>query len=290
MKPSRRIALALTVAALAAFAAAPAVSNAGLVGGEIRWKTLKTPAPEWYTQELQQRVVAAGPRGVALPEQAAIPTSSLTFLGIRPGQLLLLTEGGGTSLCTSNFVFTNGTDYFIGTAGHCGNVGAQVTMLFLPLGLVDIGNVVLSTGDAGIGHDFALIRIDPALDQHVSPSLAYWGGPTGVYAGSGPAVVQHAGWGLVVGTGGTPRVGLGIEWTANEWRFEGVILNGDSGSGAIVLGGLAAGNITHIAVDSRVFPPAFMAGTSMTKIMRILGGTYRLATCPAIPWPLPGCP
>jgi hypothetical protein len=287
MRISRRAVIAFAAAALVAMLAAPAVSGAGLVGKALQWKTLKAPAPDWYTPELHQKVLAAGARGVAIPEGADIPASSLTFLGIRPGQLIII--DGGT-LCTSNFVFTNSAgEYFIGTAGHCGNVGNQVTMLYLPDGLVDIGNIVLSTGDAGIGKDFALIKIKPALYPDVSPSMAYWGGPSGTYTGTGPAVVQHAGWGLVVGTGGTPRVGLGVEWTANEWRFEGVISFGDSGSGAIVLGGQAAGNITHLAVNTAVFPPVFMAGTSMTKIKQIASG-YTLATCPAIPWPLPGCP
>lgn len=121
--------------------------------------------------------------------------------------------------------------------------------------------------------------------------MAYWGGPTGSYGGSGPAVVQHAGWGLVIGTGGTPRVGLGVEFGPDSWRFAGAITFGDSGSGANVVGGLAAGNITHIAVDTREFPPVFMAGTSIAKIRQIVGSGYRLATCGlAIPWPLPGCP
>jgi len=272
--------------------AAPLASNAGLLDGGLRWKTLKAAAPSWYTPELHRRVLAAGPRGVAIPPGVAVPTSSLAFLGIRPGQLILLTDGEGTSLCTSNFVFTNTAgEYFIGTAGHCGSVGAQVTMLYLPGGLVDIGNVVISTGDAGIGDDFALIRIDPALYGDVSPSMAYWGGPTGSYGGSGPAVVQHAGWGLVIGTGGTPRVGLGVEFGPDSWRFAGAITPGDSGSAANVLGGLAAGNITHIAVDSREIPPAFMTGTSIAKIKRIVGSGYQLATCgSALPWPLSGCP
>lgn len=284
MKSSRRFIVAVIAAAFLAVVAVPTVSGAGLLS-PIKWKALKSAAPSWYTPQLHQKVLAAEHRGVALPAGVSIPTSSLVFQGIRPGQLLII-DG---SLCTSNFVFTNGGNYFIGTAGHCGNVGAQATMLYLPAGLVDIGTIVLSTGDAGIGNDFALIRIDPSLNADVSPSLAYWGGPTGVYTGSGPAVVQHAGWGLVIGTGGTPRVGLGLTWTPNEWIFEGAITPGDSGSGAIVLGGLAAGNITHIAVNGGLFPPVFMAGTSMTKIMQIANG-YTLATCSAIPWPLPGCP
>ena len=287
MRSKSKRATVVVVGVLALVVAVPSLSGAGLVGEALQWRTLKAPAPSWYTPALHEQVLAAGTQGVPLPADADIPASSLAFLGIRPGQLLII--DGGT-LCTSNFVFTNGGNFFIGTAGHCGNEGDQVTMLYLPGGLVDIGNIVYSTGDAGIGHDFALISIKPALNGDVSPSMAHWGGPTGVYTGSGPEVVLHSGWGLVVGTGGTPRAGVGVEWTANEWRFEGVITPGDSGSAARVLGGQAAGNITHIAVDGGVFPPVFNAGTSMTKIMQLIGGTYQLATCSAIPWPLPDCP
>ena len=288
MKRPRRMALALAATSLATMMAAPLVSSAGLLGG-LQWKTLKAAAPTWYTPALHQQVLAAGTRGVAIPTGVTVPTSSLAFLGIRPGQLLII-EGG--TLCTSNFVFTNlSGQYFIGTAGHCGEQGDQVTMLYLPGGLVDIGTIVLSTGDDGIGNDFALIRIDPALYGDVSPSMAHWGGPTGIYTGGAPAVVQHSGWGLVVGTGGTPRAGVGVDFEGDDWRFAGVITPGDSGSAANVLGGAAAGNITHIAVDSRELPPAFMTGTSIAKIMQILGSGYQLATCAsALPWPLPGCP
>jgi hypothetical protein len=291
MKRSRRVSLVVATASIAVMLAAPLISNAGLLGDtRVAWRTLAEPAPAWYTPELQRQVVAAGPSGVAVPAGVTIPTSSLVFLGIRPGQLLLLTGGNGTSLCTSNFVFTNGANFFIGTAGHCGEVGDQVTMLYLPGGLVDIGNVVLSTGDAGVGNDFALISIDPALNGDVSPSMAHWGGPTGVYTGSGPAVVQHSGWGAVIGTGGTPRAGIGVDFEGPDWRFVGAITPGDSGSAANVLGGAAAGNITHIAVDSGEIPPVFMTGTSIAKILQIAGG-YSLVTCPsALPWPLPGCP
>ena len=286
MRSRRTFAVAVTAAVLFAVVAPP-ISSAGSVASPLRWRTLEAPAPSWYTPQLHAQVLAAGSSGVAIPPTVDIPMSSLVFLGIRPGQLIII--DGGT-LCTSNFVFTSGGNFYIGTAGHCGNVGSQVTMLFLPVGLVDIGNIVYSTGDAGIGHDFALISIHPDLNQYVSPSLAYWGGPTGVYTGTGPEVVEHAGWGLVVGTGGTPRAGLGVEWTSNEWIFEGLITPGDSGSGAVVLGGQAAGNITHIAVNGGMIPPVFNAGTSMTKIMQLIGSGYQLATCAHIPWPLAGCP
>jgi hypothetical protein len=275
----------------------PGTSSAGLLdAASQRWRTIPTgPAPSWATPELHRQVVAAGPQGVALPSEAEadIPASSLAFLGIRPGGLMLLWSDGGStlSLCTANFVFRNPStgQYAIGTAGHCGNVGDDVDMVALPFGLVNIGRVIFSTGDAGVGDDFALVSIAPSLNPWVSPSMAHWGGPTGVYTGSGPAPIVHSGWGLVIGTGGTPRAGLGMEWTSDEWRFIGAIVFGDSGSAANVTpSGLAAGNITHISVDLGSLSNS--AGTSITKILQY-AGSYQLQTCGlAIPWPLPGCP
>jgi hypothetical protein len=200
---------------------------------------------------------------------------------------------------------------FIGTAGHCGGNGTDVFMIFVPPPLSDpvlthVGKIVKSVAPQIRGSgltetfdvsatDFALIAIDPALNKYVSPSMAYVGGPTGVYTpASNNAVtpILHAGWGLVVGTGGTPRAGVAYLWNAgSEYRFEGVVTPGDSGSGAIVPGGLAAGNITHIVTDTRQSVPVWNGGTTMAAIFRALGSTYQLATCPtAIPWPLPGCP
>ena len=272
----------------------PGTASARLADVASRgWRTIpQRPAPAWATPDLHRQVVAAGAQGVALPSgaEADIPTSSLAFLGIRPGALMLIwsADGSTLSLCTSNFLFRSGDQYAIGTAGHCGNVGDDVDMVALPFGLVNIGKIIFSTGDRGVGDDFALASISPSLNPWVSPSMAHWGGPTGVYTGSGPAPIVHSGWGLVIGTGGTPRAGLGMEWTSDEWRFIGAIVFGDSGSAANVTpSGLAAGNITHISVDSRTLTTA--AGTSIQKILQLAG--VPLATCAsAIPWPLPGCP
>jgi len=269
-----------------------------LTGMHVR--KLTSPAPAWYSKDVAERAEAAGPAGIPLtPEmRKTIPTSTLAFLGIRPGQLILLDDGQSTSLCTSNFIFYTGTTaktYYIGTAGHCGKVGTNVDMLYLPKGLVHIGKIVKSTGDPGDNFgatDFALIAIDKALYADISPSMAYWGGPTGSFSGSGVQPVLHAGWGLVVGTGGTPRAGVAYAWrVGSEYRFEGAVTPGDSGSGAIVAGGLAAGNITHIAIDTRQTPPVWNGGTTIQAILKYLGTSYRLATCSlAVPWPLPGCP
>ena len=268
------------------FVALAMVPIAATASSSPQWVPLKAPAPAWYTPELHQQVLAAGDQGVPLPAGVDIPASSLAFLGIRPGQFIIV--GGGT-LCSSNFVFRNGSGYAIGTAGHCGRVGQQVTMLVLPRLLVDIGNITKSVNQ-GVGNDFALISIKPSLNNIVSPSMAHWGGPTGPWTkAKAPTVVKHSGHGLVVGTGGTPRVGLGTVYkNLKEWRFIGAIVFGDSGSAANAASGQAVGNITHI---SAYFGPGGVgtaAGTSIGRILQIAG--LPLARCPNIPWPLYGCP
>jgi hypothetical protein len=218
----------------------------------------------------------------------------IAFLGIRPGHLIIVFNGtgGNFSLCTSNFVFRDGSNFAIGTAGHCGNVGDQVTMLTAPRVLVDIGTITKSTGDAGVGKDFALISIKPALNNMVSPSMAFWGGPKAAYPGNRvPTVIKHIGWGLAIGTGGTPRLGVGMFYNpAADYTFIGVVTPGDSGSGAEAGDGTAVGNITHIDVtfNAKHGLVTTVAGTTIQKIFQIAG--LPLATCATIPWPLKGCP
>ncbi|MGH2792791.1 MAG: hypothetical protein ACRDKG_00650, partial [Actinomycetota bacterium] len=192
---------------------------------------------------------------------------------------------GGT-LCTSNFVFRNGNNYAIGTAGHCGRVGHPVTMLAGGRILFNIGNIT-KVVDQGPGNDFALISINPAFNSKVSPSMAHWGGPIGAWTGGPlPLTVKHSGWGLGIGAGGTPRLGIPLSWSpAGLWTFAGLIVNGDSGSAANSGSNLAFGNITHILIT---VPPR-NAGTSITRILQIAG--LPLATCSKpMPWPLFGCP
>ncbi|HVE91428.1 MAG TPA: hypothetical protein VNE62_03865 [Actinomycetota bacterium] len=306
------------------------------VGSSVSVDRLAAEAPDWFTRDFAIRTAAAGPAGVPLPAEAKVPASSLAFVGIRPGQQIIisnnadLTQADYFSLCTSNFVFTNGgtttsilgtsagtstkgggdktttaakggggkpggstsgsSTYSIGTAGHCGTVGEKVFMIFAPLGVVYIGDIVKSTySESRLAPDFALISIRPELNSYVSPSMAHVGGPTGAYTGNAIVPVLHSGHGLGIGTGGTPRAGVAYQW-GEEWRFEGVINKGDSGSGAVVAGGLAAGNITHIAIDARDTIPAWMGGTSITTILQLVGG-LQLATCSSpAPWPAPGCP
>jgi hypothetical protein len=175
-----------------------------------------------------------------------------------------------------NFVFRSGGQDGIGTAGHCvDRVGQHVILLTLepdssnPV-LVDIGAVV-ARHENGIGDDFALIAINPALSSWVSPTIAVVAGPCGQYTGSGPETVEHYGQGLVIGTGGTPRAGVALTWRADSYGWDGEAIFGDSGSPVRVTGLQAAGNLTHLVVDTN-WLPSFIAGTRIGKILQIAGG------------------
>lgn len=106
-------------------------------------------------------------------------------------------------------------------------VKQDVILTWLRVGLVEV------LRDNGVGHDFALIRIDPEAAHLVDPAIVGIGGPCGTYTGmmslhDGNEVrwlppietdaatdplqgmpVLHYGHGLAVGAGGTPRAGLG---------------------------------------------------------------------------------
>ncbi|HVF05608.1 MAG TPA: hypothetical protein VNA20_12275 [Frankiaceae bacterium] len=316
MRPT--IPLALGTAVLACIAGAPA----GATAARPVYRELKAETPTWYTPDLHRRVLAAGPQGVPLPAGARedIPASGLGFVGIRPGSWMIAPAG-----CTMNFIFQGGTtsttggkkprsgpkdrsvvsakagstafdpaqQLYIGTAGHCTEVGDQVTLVAVtptapnPV-LVNIGRTVKSV-DSGVGNDFALVEINPALNSWVSPAMAHFGGPTGTWSGTELLPVVHSGHGLVVGTGGTPRAGQVLyahETDALYWA--GATVFGDSGSALNTATGLAAADITHLIVDLK-YPGANSAGTRIAKMLQIAGKD--LATCSvAVPWPAPGCP
>lgn len=228
---------------------------------------LRDERPSWLTDSLLAEVLDADGRPVAAPVDAPLPGT----VGIRPGSWMVAPYG-----CTMNFVFADGGDLGIGTAGHCvDGKGDEVVLLTLAPGaenpvLVNIGEVVVHR-DEDIGDDFALARIRPELHDWVSPTIAVVGGPCGSYYGGGPETVGHYGHGVGIGTGGTPRAGAGLKWEEDAYGFVGVIAPGDSGSPARVTDLSAAGNITHIIVHPQWLPNV-AAGTRIGKILQIASG------------------
>jgi hypothetical protein len=226
---------------------------------------LRAAKPSWYTAALHRAVLDSGT--IAAPAQAPLPST----IGIRPGAWMIAPAG-----CTMNFVFQQGGSYAIGTAGHCVEQrGEPVTLLTLAPGtenpvLVNVGSV-LSFRDNGIGDDFALVSIRPELNGWVDGTIALVGGPCSAYGGAGPETVWHYGHGLGIGTGGTPRAGVALTWRADAYGWDGVAIFGDSGSPVRVTDLKAAGNLTHLVVDTR-WLPSFIAGTRIGRIQQLAGG------------------
>ncbi len=262
---------------------------------------LRADKPSWLTPELEQRALANPGTPLAAPTDAPLPSE----VGIRPGSWMISPAG-----CTMNFVFRKSGAVGIGTAGHCvDKTGQHVILLTLAPGngnpvLVDIGTVV-ARADGGVGNDFALVSIFPSLWSWVSPTTAVVGGPCGAYTGSGlasvsnpvrgiqvpfvkglqigptafgPETVWHYGHGLAIGTGGTPRAGAALIWGADYFAWDSPSIFGDSGSPVRITNLKAAGDLTHLVVDTR-FVPAFVAGTRIGKMLRI-AGTWSLASSP----------
>lgn len=240
------------------------------------------------------------------------------WFGIRPGAWLLLLTGG-IGWCTTAHVYGSPGAYKISTAGHCGKVGDTATVIAAfgnrnsvlnPI-LLDFGKFGTAQ-DGGLGNDYALIPVDAPWQNLVSPTMAFWGGPRGVYTKTGSTVavkfprrgliptltvnpdpllaqvIVHYGHGTGVGTGGTPRAGTAIHWGASHFMFEGVISPGDPGSGANALTGdtaganmEAAGIITHIWIDLLMRQGiGIMGGTRVTKVGTPANGQF-------VPYPVP---
>jgi hypothetical protein len=228
---------------------------------------LKGARPSWYTDKLAARVRAADGAPVAAPTDAPVPGE----VGIRPGSWMIEPYG-----CTMNFVFGSPGAYSIGTAAHCTDkVGQPVVLLTLAPGsgnpvLVEIGTVTKDSGEGDIGNDFALVSIKPALQSWVSPTNAVIGGPCGRYFGYDPKGVFHYGHGIGIGTGGTPRAGLALTWKRDAFGWAGAAIFGDSGSSVRIDTLQAAGDLTHLVVDTR-WLPSYIAGTRIEKMEQIAG-------------------
>jgi hypothetical protein len=289
MKLRRTFPVLASALALLATGATANASVATVLPGGTPWAghrvvELEFQTPSWYTDALASRAHAAGLKGVgvAIPDGVNYPTSGLLFQGIRPGAWILEPAG-----CTANFVFGSPGNYAIGTAGHCAEIGDEVTIVAAPELLMTIGKVVKSV-DNGIGDDFALIDIYDAMQQHVRPSMAYFGGPTAAGDPQLGDLVEHAGHGLVIGTGGTPRAGVvsyrgeGDERGSDAFAWAGAASPGDSGSPVRLVTGEAAGDLTHLVVGTP-YAPGFIAGTSIERMLQIAGKP--LATAPDGPDP-----
>lgn len=229
---------------------------------------LRAPPPAWFTAGAAERLAEPGSTEPA-PLDAPLPGEA----GIRPGSWMI-----SPYHCTMNFVFTNGVDLAIGTAGHCTDrLGQPITLLTLAPGgpdpvLVTIGKVLMRA-NAGVGRDFALISIDPSLRSWVTATIAGVGGPCRRFGGTSQQLLAYYGHGLGIGTGGTPRAGVSTVWSAGWYEWSGPVNFGDSGGAVRVNDMRAAGNLTHVGVIVPDLVPAPVGyGTRIGKILSYAKG------------------
>ncbi len=181
--------------------------------------------------------------------------------------------------CTSNFVFTSGTDVLLGQAAHCSGTGAATdtdgcAAGSLALGTpVDIqgadypGELVYSSwiamanagetdADTCAYNDFALVKIDPRDHDKVNPSVPVFGGPQGIDtdgAAVGEEVYTYGNSSLRLGlTQLSPHVGTSLGTSGGGWTTTIYTATpgvpGDSGSGVLSQDGQALGILVTVAL------------------------------------------
>ncbi len=191
---------------------------------------------------------------------------------VHPG-VQVFTDG---AQCTSNFVYQDGSNVYLGQAAHCSGTGSQTdtdgcTSASLPLGTpVDVtgaskpGTLVYNSwlamqakheanADTCAFNDLALIKLDPADVGKVNPSVPGFGGPTGLGAagGSGSTVYSYGNSELRGGvTQLSPKQGVVIQDEGNGWSHDVATVTpgvpGDSGSGFLNDSGQAIGILSTL--------------------------------------------
>src|SRR3954464_10050931 len=210
---------------------------------------------------------AAGTAGAA-PTWAPAATAA-----VHPG-VQTLTEG---AQCTANFVFTDGTNVYIGQAAHCSGTGGNTATNGCTSGSLPVGTAVEVTGASRPGtmvynswltmqalgetnadvcqyNDLALVKLDPADAGKVNPSIPHWGGPLAVNT-TGTALLDTVySYGNSELRGGvtqlSPKRGLSLGDDANGWTHTVYTatpgIPGDSGSAFLDQNGNALGVLSTV--------------------------------------------
>lgn len=213
---------------------------------------------------------AAGTTSVQAPQFDFAPAGQAA---IHPG-VVTNTKGGE---CTSNFIFTNGDDLFLGQAAHCASTGGQTATNGCNTGSRPLGTTVKIAGTGVRGtlaysswiamqrvgetnanvcrfNDFALVRIPEDAEDEVNPTVPIFGGPEGLDTDGvpvGETVYSYGNSPLLLGLLHA-KVGKNIANTGGGWEH--LVLTippgvpGDSGSGFLDSDGDAFGVLSTLAL------------------------------------------
>jgi hypothetical protein len=180
-------------------------------------------------------------------------------------------------VCTSNFVFRDATDLYLGTASHCFDQawrpggpacpvpakrpGAQVTIDGASRSgtLAYVSSVAMEAKgekdfDTCVNNDFALVRVHPGDHALVDPAMPQWGGPVGLRRADMKRHETMLSYGLSDVHGKVeplrPREGYFDATVYGGWvhvtYFASMALFGDSGSGVLDGAGGAVGIVTKL--------------------------------------------
>ncbi len=228
------LALATTASPTITSAGTAAVSepDASLLPRFVDGPTLVSSAATWTCDE-----IAVDPLG-----DASFDNNCPLGGSIRPG-----VKGNG---CTLSWIVTDGTDYWITTAGHCGGVGTS----FSVPGVGTIGSVVFRefSGTVDTPRDWAFIKIDASKHSFIDPTMVHYGGPFSALPdlGDGPVRIPlpgdgvlHYGHGYGLGQEDATkgRAGINAATTPTSFIYPGTVGGGDSGSPVRLATGEAAG-------------------------------------------------
>lgn len=211
---------------------------------------------------------------LAIAPSAASAWAPADQATVHPG-VMTFTEG---AQCTSNFVFQNGSNVYLGQAAHCSGTGGATETDGCDSGSLPNGTAVEIDGASQPGtmvynswlamqanaetdadtcayNDFALVRVNPADVNSVNPSVPGFGGPTGVgsWGGTGSTVYTYGNSSLRGGvTALSPKQGTVVQNAPSGWSHDVYTatpgIPGDSGSGFLNASGGAIGVLSTVQI------------------------------------------
>jgi hypothetical protein len=217
-------------------------------------------------------LVALAFAAFALVPTAASAWAPAESATVHPG-VMTFTQG---AQCTSNFVFQDGSNTYLGQAAHCSGTGAATETDGCDSGSLPNGTAVEIDGAGQPGtmvynswlamqasgesdaetcayNDFALVRINPADVANTNPSVPGFGGPTGVgsWGGTGSTVYTYGNSSLRGGvTALSPKQGTVVQSSPGGWSHDVYTASpgipGDSGSGFLNASGGAIGVLSTV--------------------------------------------
>jgi len=218
-------------------------------------------------------VAAAGWSAVVPAVAAPGDQPVATAPGVHPG-VQTRTDG---AQCTSNFVFTDGDDTYLGQAAHCSGTGTSAETDGCTSGSLPVGTPVEIAGasrpgtlaynswramqeadesdpDACADNDFALVRLDPADAATATAAVPVVGGPRGVDTdGTQPGeIVRSYGNSELRGnvTLLSPKIGTVVATRGGGWSHDVLTatpgIPGDSGSAFLSADGTALGVLSTL--------------------------------------------